>query len=289
MNTRDLKNERKRFNEQYAIDYPPPDKKIEVQTRNDVMIVLWGMVAFAGAVISFPHTLGAIIPTLDLPEFWKFVVACAVFVGVEGALIGVAYSEMAKSLEAGKRPAPFTLLNVFRIVLFRIGFLKELPAPANEDAHNSNGMLLIILFASALLFNQADASKNEQLIALSKYVAGAIAPLLLLIAGHEFAHELASRVLAGKITNRQYEAKYEEWLGRRDDEWRKKSAILTQSEGNANPVPLSKTPNTVPNLSGEWEQGNPENITTMRNDWKPNALTNGNGGDGTKAFLMRSE
>lgn len=286
MNIRDLRNERKRFNEQYAIDYPPPDKKIEVQKRNGVMVALWGMVAFAGAMISFPHTLGAIMPTLDLPEFWKFIVACAVFVGVEGALIGVAYSEMAKSLEAGKRPAPFTLLNVFRILLYRIGIVNQLPAPANDETHNSNGMLLIILFASALLFNQADASKNEQLITLSKYVAGAIAPMLLLIAGHEFAHELASRILAGKIANRHHQAQLDEWTARRDEDWRKKSSTINQSEGNANPVPLEKT--DTGKIHPDLGQGDHLNITPKKSVTTPKEYLPANQPDAQKEYILKS-
>lgn len=228
MKIRDFERARKDFNATYAVNYPPPERPEDEKNNGGALIFVWGIVAIAGAVISMPHTLGMVVTTFNAENWVKIIVGIAVFFGVELALIGVAYTEAYNALETGKKPAPLTIRSVLRIIAFRLGVVNTLPAPQTDNGGRaSNGGLLLILFCSALLFNQADASQNAGLLDLSKYVAGGLAPLLLLLAGHEFAHALASRVLAQKITQRRYEELITQWKNQMDESWRVYAETLT--------------------------------------------------------------
>ena len=254
MKVKDLKRAREDFDGRYAIDYPTPTQAEarDVQTGG-ALIWVWGIVAIAGAIISLPHTLRAVTSTVsDLPMWASIGYSIAVFIGVELALITVAYTQAYNDLKNPTHKTPITLRTLARAIAFRLG-LVDTPAPKNTHAGISSpsanaihkagniGGLLAVLFASALLFNMADATKNETLLALTKYTAGGLAPMLLLLAGHNFAHLLATKLLASQIAQRLHDETIAQWQATRDEAWRGYVATITTPQ-TAIIAPTHKTP-----------------------------------------------
>lgn len=276
MKIRDLERARKEFDGKYAIDYPIPTQAEERDVKTGgALIWIWGIVAIAGAIISLPHTLRAVTSTVsDLPIWASIGYSIAVFIGVELALITVAYTQAYNELKNPTHKAPMTLRTITRAFAFRLGIV-DTPAPKNAHTGSTSpsanathkagniGGLLAVLFASALLFNMADATQNEALLALTKYTAGGLAPMLLLLAGHNFAHLLATKLLASQIAKRAHDEAIAQWYATRDEAWRRHIATITTPH---------TTPKIAPVVSAIPEGDEQAHHTT-------NGMTNGKGTD----------
>lgn len=280
MKIQDLERERKIFDRTFAVDYPPPTPKADdTEKQSNVLLWAWGIVSIAGAIISFPHTMKAISQSVpEIQGALSFLYAGAVFIGVELALLIVAFTEAYRHLENPKPRAVLTLKTVIASILYRLGLASK-PNPETTSDTNMSG-LLIGLVISAILFNLADTTQSEQLKSIIKFVSGLLAPMLLFMAGHEFANQVATRLLASKIAKRNAEQVMIEWEQGRNEAWREHAKTITAKKGSdVKPVPLA---NTVPNSLNEWNGvGMVEAVNGRMN--KP---VNGNGGDVNTAYLM---
>lgn len=244
MKIRDLARARQDFDQRYEIDYrkPSPADEVKSEKNDNRLLKIWGIVAFAGAIISLPHTLRAVTESVTggenaLPLWLSIGYSIAVFIGVELALIASAYTQAVNELKSPHKKRTMTARTILKGIVFRMGFTdtpylkselspKEQPTIGHKKADGGVSVLLIALFVSALIFNQADATQDETLKMWTKYISGALAPALLLLAGHQFAHLLASKQLAGELAKREYDTRVQAWEHERDEAWRAFVATL---------------------------------------------------------------
>lgn len=264
MKPKDLRTLRRDFDARYEVNYPPPTAtaKDDGQTSN-IVLIIWGIVSLAGAIISLPHTVNAVLSGVtEMHEVLKYGYAVAVFIGVELALIMVAFTSAHRQLDNPKPKPVITIATILASILFRLG-VRHRPTPPTSDEAQGVGGLLVMLLLSALLFNLADTTKNQQLLDLTKFVSGLIAPALLFLAGHEFAHHLAGKLLAGKIAQSEHDKRLEAWRAERNEAWRAYVETIEEKEvANAQTTPLPKSRSG--NIPPEHEKGE-ENITQKRN------------------------
>lgn len=279
MKIRDLRATRKDFDQRYEVNYPQPTPRTpdEPGASSNVVLIIWGIVSIAGAIISLPHTLNAVGASINLDPILSIGYSIAVFIGVELALLMVAYTQAQRQIE---NPTPRTVITIATIlasILYRMG-LRHRPTPPTSDNDGGIGGLLVMLLGSALLFNLADTTGNEVLQSATKTVSGILAPALLFLAGHEFAHHLAGKLLATKIALRANEQALEAWKTERNDSWRD-YADKPLEVGQKIPLEVS---NTQMNLLREWDADDRANTATMRNG-------NGNFIEPSTTFLMKEK
>jgi hypothetical protein len=269
MKPKDLRVLRKDYDQRYEVNYPPPTPRIATEQgqSSSIVLIIWGIVSLAGAIISLPHTLNAVGASVsEMDEWQKVGYAIAVFVGVELALLMVAFTQAMRQLE-NPRPRPIiTVATLIASVLYRLG-LRHRPTPPTSDNDGGIGGLLVMLLASALLFNLADTTNDPTLASITKTVSGMLAPSLLFLAGHEFAHNLAGKLLTGRIAQRENETAMEAWQTARDEAWRDYITELEAKPTTAKEVTTEKDPLVVTQTSllPEWEPGDRANIPMTGN------------------------
>lgn len=245
-----LKHARNLHDSRFEIDHPKPKASQQAQeTRLEQSVgylwIAWFVLALAGAVISLPHTLGTVLSTLGIDglsveNVGSLIYAGAVFVGVELALISVAlvvelsHSEKGHQSAMGKQASLAGLIN--RLAQ-RIGMRPPFDLSHLPDRTPGSGLgLVALLFLAALTFNLADAlfadlptqasgvmatlaAYHDEVILLSRMMAGILGPGLLLIAGHRFAQEVVRA--AGKRQRREHVhgQASAQWESERDASW----------------------------------------------------------------------
>jgi hypothetical protein len=290
----DYKKARRAFDEKYTADYPPPVANQTTENKQpSVLLWAWGIVSIAGAIISFPHTMKAISQSVpEITGVLSFGYAGAVFIGVELALLIVAFTEAYRNLE-NPRPRPvLTLRTVIASILYRMGLAGK-PSPETTNDTNMTGLLMALVL-SAILFNLADTTKLTELDSIIKVVSGLLAPMLLFLAGHEFANQIATRMLTQTLAQRRADERLAEWQAQRDSAWREHSATLTDTpkskgQGDDVTVPLADSAQmNTGNILHDLGQGDLLSITHHKNGQKPAGLQNGHGGNEVKSYLMEA-
>lgn len=172
-------------------------KQSFLEFLSDQLWIAWLVLGFVGAVISAPHTLNTVLPTVDLPTALQWAYSLAVFLGVEGALILLAIASQLRKRDIVQRQ--FSLAGVVNRVLSFIGTSYRIDTTHIEE--RSGGGLLIFLFVAAVSFNLLDVWKvtafgqlNSDVIELTvKTVIGFLGPVITLMAGERFAYEVVRR------------------------------------------------------------------------------------------------
>lgn len=245
-----LKQARALHDARYEVDRPKPraaqqqSEETGLEKAVGYLWIAWFVLAFAGAIISLPHTLGTVLSTLgigalSIQDAGSLIYAGAVFVGVELALISVALvSELSRSekdLErVGKQASLAGLVNG---LIQRIGLRPPFDLSHLPDKQPSTGLgLVALLFAASLTFNLVDAlfaelppqaagvmatlaSYQDEVLLASRAMAGILGPALLLIAGHRFAQEVVRAGTKRQRADLAQQKALEEWEAQRDQSW----------------------------------------------------------------------
>jgi len=245
-----LKQARALHDARYEIDHPKPraaqqSQETGLEKAVGYLWIIWLILALAGAVISLPHTLGTVLSTLgiealSIQDAGGLAYAVAVFIGVELALISVALvSELSRSEKGladhgGKQASLAGLINA---IVQRIGFRPPFDLSHLPDRRPSTGLgLVALLFLASLTFNLVDAlfadlpaqttgvmavlmSYQEEVLLLSRAMAGILGPALLLIAGHRFAQEVVRASTRRQRADAAQLKVLEEWEAQRDLSW----------------------------------------------------------------------
>lgn len=265
MNIQALERERKNFNRVYEVNYPKPTPKSDdTQSQSSVLLWAWGVVSIAGAIISFPHTMKAIMQSVpEITGALAFVYAGAVFVGVELALLIVAFTEAHSNIKNPRPRRVMTLRTLLSSIVYRLG-LSGKPQPETTNETSMTG-LLMALVVSAILFNLADTTQSQFLQSIIKFVSGLLAPMLLFLAGHEFANQIATRLLADQIRQRHADEALNQWEQRRDEAWLAHYQTLTTKKGSDVGSDVKTDPlavNTAKSSYPEWARDT-QNGTTI--------------------------
>jgi hypothetical protein len=268
-----LKQARALHDARYEVDHPKPraaqqSQETGLEKAVGYLWIIWLILALAGAVISLPHTLGTVLSTLgiealSIQDAGGLTYAVAVFVGVELALISVALvSELSRSekgLEHSGKQA--SLAGLTNAIVQRIGLRPPFDLSHLPDRRPSTGVgLVALLFLASLTFNLVDAlfadlpaqttgimavlmSYQEEVLLLSRAMAGILGPALLLIAGHRFAQEVVRASTRRQRADTAQQKALEEWEAQRDLSWQETAdawitrLTATQQEA-AQAVPL---------------------------------------------------
>lgn len=225
---------RERHDLKFQIDHPKPEPKAlaertGIEKALSSLWIVWGVLGIAGGVISLPHTLSTVLDTVNLSFAVAVAYSIAVFLGVELALISVALVSALKAeehrRETGKQASLAGLINTLagRVGLRPVFDLSHLP----ERRAATGAVLVLLLFVAALTFNMSDALKDlplleaygQEIHLLSRLMAGALGPGLLLIAGHRFAHEVVRAMTARQRLERAYDRALDAWQAARDQSW----------------------------------------------------------------------
>lgn len=237
---RNVQNARKRHDVDFEANNPrpaPPSDQAAGGWRLTPRTAAWGVLALAGAMISLPHTLNSVMPTVDLSGALATLYSLAVFVGVELALLTVALVTEQKRLESGavERRQIASLAGLINSLAQRIGFRPFFRLDHLPERQPGGGVLVVLLFGAALVFNLSDALIGVSLLAeyaqtmqlINRLVVGALGPVLLIIAGHRFAAEAAHAMTRGQRLEREYSAALAQWEQARDASWRANRSAYT--------------------------------------------------------------
>jgi len=229
-----LQQARERHDLKYEVDHPKPEpgrlsEKTGIERALGRLWIVWAILGIAGAFISLPHTLSTVLGTVDLSFPVAVAYSIAVFLGVELALISVSLVSALKAEESRREPGKqASLAGLINGIAGRIGLrpiydLSHLP----ERRTPTGAVLVLLLFVASLTFNMADSLRDVPLLEaygqeihlLSRLMAGALGPGLLLIAGHRFAHEVVRSMTARQRLERTYGRALDAWQADRDRSW----------------------------------------------------------------------
>jgi hypothetical protein len=236
-----LKEARALHDARYEIDNPKPrpsgaGAETGLERAMGYLWIVWLILAIAGAIISLPHTLSTVLATVGgddgLQGALAIGYAVAVFIGVELALISVALVAETKAAEAGHIPTKaFSLAGLVNRLAVLIGFPPPLKLHHIPERGPATGVgLLALLFAASLTFNLVDAvfthdapaavaQYQEAVVIISRLMAGALGPVLLLLAGHRFAQEAYRAATRRQRAEAQYQQALDAWKEERDASW----------------------------------------------------------------------
>lgn len=235
---------RARHDARFEIDNPPPalaqdhrDERTALEQATGYLWIVWLALALCGAVIAVPHTLAAVLPTVEATGPMAVVYAAFVFAGVELALLSVALVTKLNHQDQGAQKVR-TAKGAVNWLYIRAG-----NEPPHDLSHlpdrkpGSGALLVALLFAASLIFNQADAladlpqlaGHRETLTLISRLVVGALGPGLLLIAGHRFAASVIEAAASRTAAQSQHAAALAAWETAKAESWRRAGDALVNA------------------------------------------------------------
>ena len=232
-----LERARALHDDRFVIDHPQPDLEALFQEETGIeksvsyLWIIWLIIGLAGAAMSLPHTVSTVVSTVNISGALALGYGIAAFIGVELGLIGIALVSALKELEHGEiyaKKKQSSLAGLINAIALRIGFKAPFKLDYLPDSKPATGAYLVsLLFLAALIFNLADALKDVPMLQaysgeiffLSKLTAGLLAPGLLLISGHRFAHEIVRSGTKRQRLVAQHKRLLELWEEDRQDSW----------------------------------------------------------------------
>lgn len=232
-----LERARALHDDRFAIDHPEPELEALIQEENGIeksvsyLWIIWLIIGLAGAAMSLPHTVSTVISTVNISGALALFYGIAAFIGVELGLLGIALVSALKELEHGElysKKKQASLAGLLNAIAMRIGFKAPFKLDHLPDEKPASGAYLVgLLFLAALIFNLADALKDVPMLQaysgeiffLSKLTAGLLAPSLLLISGHRFAHEIVRSGTKRQRLEAQHKRLLERWAIDKQDSW----------------------------------------------------------------------
>lgn len=232
-----LERARSLHDDRFIIDNPKPQleelnqEEAGIEKSVSYLWVIWLIIGLAGAVMSLPHTVGTVTSTVNISGVLALGYGIAAFIGVELGLIGIALVSALKGIEHGEietHKKQASLAGFINMLAMRIGFKPPFKLDHLPEAKQASGnYLVLLLFLAALIFNLADALKDvpmlqpyaDQIFFLSKLTAGLLAPGLLLISGHRFAHEIVRSGTKRQRLEAKHKQSLELWEVKMQDSW----------------------------------------------------------------------
>lgn len=227
---------RQRHDAEFIASSPPPtlDKDrppdaVERLTAN--LWVLWLIIAIAGALISLPHTLSAVLPSVHMPIGLAALYSFVVFLGVEISLLSSKFVSELAHLKSGhevtaKKQA--SLAGGINALLRRIGVRYQFDLSHLPDQTPADGLpLAVFLLGSALLFNLADSLADVRGLArygdgslfVVRTFVGALGPVLLWFSGKRFAASFVDALLSSRRREAAYNKAVTLWREKLEASW----------------------------------------------------------------------
>lgn len=262
-----LGNARKKHDADFLVDTPPPER-VERSRQGaerilNVTWLAWLVIAIAGAIISFPHTWEIVRDTVDLSGKGATAYAAVVFVGLELSILAIAFM-MTLNHEIGERPErrQWSLAGIINWVARRIGIgwqidLSHLPRVTETTSQR----LIMFLFLVQVIFNVSDPLRTVPMVAgythiielIVKLAVGFMAPVLLWVAGHRTAEEVASAINLARADD----SRLLEWKNERESSWQTNRDEYVLMEASRSKTVVKAVGRNVPGTPFQHGTGTP--------------------------------
>jgi len=239
-----LRSDRKEHDALFAIDNPRPTrrrgkKRVEPESMPERIAahiwVIWLALAVLGALISAPHTIGEVMPTIEdkiasptLQAFYAF----AVFLAVEGTLLALAFVSAIAAARISQTRKQASLAGSLNALLNRLGFSWATRRKFNLDGvpekkPATGGALAFFLLVMAVAFNLFDALGTVEelapyvpiMILVSRVLVGLLGPIAIWVSGHNFAEAVVFERGESSANDDTYRRELAAWKKARDRAW----------------------------------------------------------------------